>query len=173
MKKATFILIALFALVATAQAQKYHDAIVNEAVGNVKSITTSIGGMSETIEFTADGRMVKEAMSDRVYDANGYITSCTAEMQGVKGKLTITYGANHRVTKQQLSIMGGTVTQIFTYDSKGQVSKEDMTMAGGGMSQSMTTTYTYQSFDSHGNWTSRTASMGGQTMNQTRTIVYY
>lgn len=173
MKKATLILIALLALVTTAQAQKYHDALGCEAFGHVKSITANAGGMSNVTRFTEDGRMQQDGLSDQVYDADGYITSFSQEVQGMKGTVTLTYNADHRVAQQVMSIMGGTITQKFTYDNRGQVVSEETTMAGQGMSQSITTTYTYKTFDSHGNWTSRTASMGGQTMELSRTIEYY
>ena len=57
--KKVMMMIALLAIPFALQAQtKFHDLEVNDAKGPVKSITTTMMGMSRTIEFTEEGQMV-------------------------------------------------------------------------------------------------------------------
>ena len=57
--KKIIMMIALLAIPFAMQAQtKFHDLEVNDAKGPVKSITTTMMGMSRTVEFTEEGQMV-------------------------------------------------------------------------------------------------------------------
>ncbi len=59
--KKVMMMIALLAIPFAMQAQtKFHDHEVNDAKGPVKSITTTMMGMSRTIEFTEEGKMVAD-----------------------------------------------------------------------------------------------------------------
>ena len=76
-------MIAMLALPFAMQAQtKFHDVEANGAKGPVKSISTSMMGMTRTIEFTEDGQMKSSEISNVVYDENGYLQSATMSMQG-------------------------------------------------------------------------------------------
>ena len=81
--KKVIMMVAMMAIPFAMQAQtKFHDVEANEAQGKVKSITTSTMGTPRTINFSEDGKMSQEGMSDAKYDANGYLLSIKAEMMG-------------------------------------------------------------------------------------------
>ncbi len=157
----------------TSWAQKYHDAEGEQVFGHAKSLTVSSNGQSQTVTFTQEGKIQSPDISNSTYNAKGYVTSCNYTMMGYTGKMVFTYNVKNQVTKQVLSIEGGSITQEFTYNSNGTVKTETTTMSYQGMSQSMTVSYTYQAFDSHGSWTKRTGSLNGQTAEETRSIVYW
>lgn len=167
--KKFFMMVAMLAVSYAMQAQtKFHDIEFNEASGPVKCIKSSVMGQQQTINFTQDGKMQSDNMSDIVYDANGYIQSASMEMRGQKMPLKYKW-ENGKVVSQTMSMMGQEMEIKFTYNDKGARATQDMDMGG----QAMSTPYTDYKYDDHGNWISRKMSMMGQEMEQTRTIEYY
>ena len=162
----------MFAMLVTSfamQAQtKFHDAEAQEAYGKVKSITVSVMGQSQTSTFDENGKLISGAMSDIVYDAEGYAKSAKLEMMGQK--LAVEYKwENGKVVGTTVEAMGQKITSTRTFNDKGATDKETVNVGG----QTMETPYTDYKYDDKGNWISRKSSMMGQTMEQTRTIVYY
>ena len=162
-------MIAMLALPFAMQAQtKFHDVEANGAKGPVKSISTSMMGMTRTIEFTEDGQMKSSEISNVVYDENGYLQSATMSMQGQSTDVKYTW-EDGRVKSQTINMMGQDIKTTSNYDENGVVTSETIDMGG----QKMESPYTNYEFDDHGNWISRKASMMGQEMVTTRTITYY
>ena len=168
--KKVMMMIALLAIPFALQAQtKFHDLEVNDAKGPVKSITTTMMGMSRTIEFTKEGQMVTSSeISNLVYDEDGYLKSATMSMMGQSSDLKYKW-ENGRLKSLTFTMMGQENTASPNYDEKGLVVSETIHMGG----QKMESPYTDYKFDGRGNWISRKTSMMGQEMVTTRTITYY
>ena len=138
-------MVAMLAVSFAMQAQtKFHDVELNEAKGAVKCIKTNQMGRDIVINFSEDGKMSQEGMSDAKYDANGYLLSIKAEMMG-------------------------NTSEVTTYNDDGTVKANIMDMGG----NTMEMPWKDYKFDDHGNWISRSGEMMGRTMEQTRTIEYY
>jgi len=167
--KKVFMMMALLALPFAMQAQtKFHDVEVNDATGPVKSIKSSQMGREIVINFSEDGKMSREGMTDAKYDAEGYLQSAKMSFQGQE--IAVTYKwENGKVKSQSMNIMGQEMTTTFTYNDKGATATQSMNMGG----QEMVSPYTDYKYDDHGNWISRKGSMMGREMEQTRTIEYY
>lgn len=162
-------MIAMMAIPFAMQAQtKFHDVEANEAQGPVKSITTTMMGNSRTINFTEDGKMVVGEMTDAVYDAEGYIQSAKMNIQGQSTPVKFLW-ENGRLQGQVINVMGNDLKIINKYDEKGVITGTSIDMGG----NVMDSPYSDIKLDDHGNWISRKASMMGQEMENTRTIVYY
>ena len=162
-------MIAMMAIPFAMQAQiKFHDVEANEAQGPVKSITTTMMGNSRTINFTEDGKMVVGEMTDAVYDADGYIQSAKMNIQGQSTPVKFLW-ENGRLQGQVINVMGNDLKIINKYDEKGVITGTSIDMGG----NVMDSPYSDIKLDDHGNWISRKASMMGQEMENTRTIVYY
>jgi len=162
-------MIAMMAIPFAMQAQtKFHDVEANEAQGPVKSITTTMMGNSRTINFTEDGKMVVGEMTDTVYDADGYIQSAKMNIQGQSTPVKFLW-ENGRLQGQVINVMGNDLKIINKYDEKGVITGTSIDMGG----NVMDSPYSDIKLDDHGNWISRKASMMGQEMENTRTIVYY
>ena len=167
--KKVFMMIAMMAIPFAMQAQiKFHDVEANEAQGPVKSITTTMMGNSRTINFTEDGKMVVGEMTDAVYDADGYIQSAKMNIQGQSTPVKFLW-ENGRLQGQVINVMGNDLKIINKYDEKGVITGTSIDMGG----NVMDSPYSDIKLDDHGNWISRKASMMGQEMENTRTIVYY
>ena len=162
-------MMALLAIPFVMQAQtKFHDVEANDATGSVKSIKSQMMGRDIVINFSKDGKMQREDMSDAKYDANGYLLSAKMNMMGQS--VTVTYKwENGRIKSQTMDMMGQSVTTTRTYNEKGAPASESMNFGG----NEMTNPYTDYKYDDHGNWISRKGSMMGREMQQTRTIEYY
>jgi len=167
--KKVFVMMAMLAVSFAMQAQtKFHDVEANDATGAVKSIKSQMMGRDVIINFTEDGKMQREGMSDAKYDADGYLQS--AKMSARGQEMTITYKwENGRVKSQSMNVMGQELVTTRTYNEKGAPASETINMGG----NEMNSPYTDYKYDDHGNWISRKASMMGQEMEQTRTIEYY
>ena len=163
-------MIAMLALPFAMQAQtKFHDADINEAQGAVKKITQYMMGREQVINFTKEGKMESNGISDAKYDANGYLQSAKREaMQGQQIEIKYKW-ENGRIVSQTINMMGNDMVIKYKYNDKGAVASQSMDMGG----QEMETPYTDYKYDAKGNWISRTSSMMGQEMEQTRTIEYY
>ena len=160
---------ALLALPFAMQAQtKFHDVELNEATGAVKSIKTNMMGFDVVTNFSEDGKMQREGMTDAVYDADGFLQSAKMSMQGQE--VTVTYKwENGRVKSQSMNVMGQEMTISRTYNEKGAPASQSMNFGG----QEMSSPYSDYKYDDHGNWISRKGSMMGQEMVENRTIEYY
>ena len=162
----------LFAMLAVSfamQAQsKFHDVELNQATGPVKKIVSNMMGREQIINFTQDGKMQQEGMSDAVYNEEGYMQSAKISIQGQDVEIKYTW-ENGKVASQSLNVMGNDMTVKYTYNEKGAPAADMMNMGG----QEMSMPYTDYKYDDHGNWISRKSSMMGQEMEQKRTIEYY
>ena len=168
MKKA-FLMLALLVAPFALQAQtKFHDVEANDAKGAVKSISTSVMGQAQTTNFTVEGKMIQEGLTNAVYDADGYIQSAKVEAQGMEISIKYTW-ENGRVASQTMETAMGSIKTKNVYDDKGIIVKTVMDFGG----QAMESPYSDYKFDAKGNWISRKGSMMGQEMVQTRTIEYY
>ena len=168
--KKVIMMIALLAIPFAMQAQsKFHDVEANEAKGAVKSITVTVMGMSRTINFSEEGKMLPSAdLSDPVYDADGYIQSAKITIQGQSTQIKYIW-ENGRLKGQSMQMMGQEVVTTHNYDANGVVTSETMNMGG----NKIDVPYSDIKFDEQGNWISRKSSAMGQEMVSTRTIVYY
>jgi len=168
MKKLTMMIAAL-AMAMSMQAQtKFHDVEANEAKGAVKSISMTMMGMPRNTNFTQDGKMQQDGLTDAKYDENGYIQSAKLSMQGQEAEVKFAW-ENGRLVKQTINAMGQEIVQALVYDENGQVKAQKMNMMG----QDIEVPFTDYKFDDKGNWISRKMSMMGQEMEVTRTITYY
>ena len=162
-------MIALLAIPFAMQAQtKFHDVEANEAKGNVKSISMNMMGMTRNIEFSENGKMSSNEITDAVYDENGYIQSAKMSIQGQSGTIKFEW-ENGRVKAQIINVMGQDIKSVRNYDEKGIVTSESIDLGG----QAMESPYTDYKFDEQGNWISRKTSMMGNELVTTRTITYY
>ena len=160
---------ALLALPFAMQAQtKFHDVEANDATGAVKCIKSSMMGRDFTINFSEDGKMSREGMTDAKYDADGYLISVKMSFQGQEVPITYTW-ENGKIKSQKMNMMGQDMVTTRTYNEKGAPASEKINMGG----NEMENPYTDYKYDDHGNWISRKASMMGREMEQTRTIEYY
>ena len=83
-------MVAALAVSFAMQAQtKFHDVELNEAKGAVKCIKSNRMGQDIVINFTQDGKMSQEGMSDAKYDADGYLQSAKMTMMG--NEIVVTY----------------------------------------------------------------------------------
>ncbi|SFW22940.1 hypothetical protein SAMN02910409_0985 [Prevotellaceae bacterium HUN156] len=168
--KKVFMMMALLAIPFAMMGQtKFHDVEFNEANGPVKKIVSSTMGREQVINFTKEGKMEREGLTNAVYDANGFLQSATMTMMQGQAVDVKYKWENGRVVSQSMSMMGRDMTTKRTYNDKGAVAAESMDMGG----QEMNIPYTDYKYDDHGNWISRKTSMMGQEMVQTRTIEYY
>ena len=167
--KKVFLMMSLMVLSLGMQAQtKFHDVEANDATGAVKCIKSSMMGRDFVINFSKDGKMSREGMTDAQYDANGYLISVKMSFQGNEVPIKYTW-ENGKIKTQSMSMIGQDMTTTRTYNEKGAPASEKINMGG----NEMENPYTDYKYDDHGNWISRKASMMGQEMEQTRTIEYY
>ncbi len=163
-------MMAMLAVSFAVQAQsKFHDVEANEATGAVKSISTNVMGQDIVVNFSKDGKMQGDGISDAVYDADGYLQSVKRTMmQGQTVEVKYKW-ENGRIASQTMNMMGNDVVMKYTYNDKGAIDAQTFDMGG----QEMSMPYTDYKYDSHGNWISRKSSMMGRDIEQTRKIEYY
>ena len=168
--KKVMMMMAMLAVSFAMQAQtKFHDVEANEATGPVKSITTNMMGRDVTVNFTKEGKMQSESITDAKYDADGYLVSAKREMmQGQSVEMKYKW-ENGRIVSQSMNMMGNDVEMKLTYNDKGAIDAQTMNMGG----QEMSIPFTDYKYDDRGNWISRKSSMMGRDMEQTRKIEYY
>lgn len=167
--KKLMMMVAMLAVTLAMQAQaKFHDVELNEAKGAVKCIKSNQMGQDIVINFTPEGKMSQQGMSDAKYDADGYLQSAKMEMMG--NQIDISYvWENGRVIGQKMVTGMGAIEAKRTFNDDGTTKANIMDMGGNQMEMP----FTNYKFDEKGNWISRTTEMMGQTMEQTRTIEYY
>ena len=114
-------MIAMLALPFAMQAQtKFHDVELNDAQGAVKKIESSQMGRQQVINFTPEGKMQQEGMTDAKYDAEGYLQSAKMSMRGQEVVVTYTW-ENGKVKSQSMDMGGQAFTIGFKYNDKGVV----------------------------------------------------
>ncbi len=168
MKKLTMIIAALAMTVAMQAQTVFHDVEANEAKGAVKSISMTMMGMPRNTEFSKDGKMSQEGLTDAKYDENGYIQSATMSVMGQTATVKFAW-ENGRLVSQSVNAMGQEIKTTMVYDENGQIKSQKVNMGG----NEMESTFTDYKFDEKGNWISRKTSMMGQEIEMTRTITYY
>ena len=158
-----------------------------EMRGKVKSFTERTDDVANTYTFTEKGKLntfrgenVRHAFSDVVRDSQKRLTKFTLGEYDCIDTEEITYDSKTGwVSKIKHNGEGEDIT-TFTYDEKGYLIKkvcegESWEMgAEEGEKFKQTTTYTYETFDKHGNWTARSVKDGdGTSWRETRIIYYY
>ena len=167
--KKLMMMVAMMAVTLAMQAQaKFHDVELNEAKGAVKCIKSNQMGQDIVINFTPEGKMSQQGMSDAKYDADGYLQSAKMEMMGNQIEISYVW-ENGRVIGQKMVTGIGAIEAKRTFNDDGTTKANIMDMGGNQMEMP----FTNYKFDEKGNWISRTTEMMGQTMEQTRTIEYY
>jgi hypothetical protein len=168
MKKVMMMTVMLAVSIVALAQSKFHDVEANEATGPVKSISTNMMGQDMVVNFSKEGKMSSQDMSDAVYDAEGFLLSVKRSMMGQTVELKYKWG-NGRIVSQTMNMMGREVVVKFTYNDKGAIASQVMDMGG----QQMDIPYTDYKYDDHGNWISRKSTMMGREIEQTRKIEYY
>lgn len=168
MKKLTMIFAALVMTVAMQAQTKFHDVEANDAKGNVKSISMNVMGMQQLIEFTQDGKMQQEGLSDAKYDENGYLQSATMSMMGQSATVKFAW-ENGKLKSQTINAAGQEIVQTLVWGEDGQLKAQKMNVMG----QDVEVPFSDYKLDDKGNWISRKTSMMGQEMEISRTITYY
>lgn len=149
---------------------RYHDAELNDAKGNVKSITTYLGELKpSTREFTIDGK--QKGVTDAEYDSNGYRIKSTDKMNDITTTNEYIW-ENGRIVKLITSAKGMSFTSEYTYNAKGEVIEMSSFM-GTAKTNAMKSQFSDYKYDATGNWISRKSSFLGQQGTETRTIEYY
>ena len=167
--KKVMMMTAMLAVSFIALAQsKFHDVEANEATGPVKSISMNMMGHDMVVNFSNEGKMSSQDMTDAVYDADGFLQSVKRSMMGQSIEVKYKW-ENGRIVSQSMNMMGNDVVVKLTYNDKGAIASQVMDMGG----QQMEMPYTDYKYDDHGNWISRKSSMMGREMEQTRKIEYY
>ena len=168
--KKVVMMMALLAIPFAMMAQtKFHDVEANEATGPVKKIVSNTMGREQVTNFTKEGKMEREGLTNAVYDAEGFLQSATMTMMQGQAVDVKYKWENGRIVSQSMNMMGRDMVTKRTYNDKGAVVSQTMDMGG----QEMKMEYTDIKYDAKGNWISRKTSMMGQEMEQTRTIEYY
>ena len=168
MKKFTMIIAALAMTMAMQAQTKFHDVEANEAQGKVKSIAMTMMGQPRNTEFSEDGKMKQEGLSDAKYDENGYIQEATMNVMGQTATVKFAW-ENGKLISQTIDAAGQQIKQTMVYDENGQVKAQKMNMMG----QDIEVPFSDYKFDDKGNWISRKTNMMGQEIEMTRTITYY
>ena len=113
--KKLMMMVAMLAVSFAMQAQtKFHDVELNEAKGAVKCIKSNQFGQDIVINFTEDGKMSQEGMSEAKYDADGYLQSAKMTMMGNVSEVTFKWD-NGRVVGQKMNPIPYPIKDIAVY----------------------------------------------------------
>ena len=127
-------------------AQKYHDAIVEDACGPVKMIKSD----GEIFTYDSDGRLTAvdhEDVPDAKYDSNGYpVERCSNVCTQYE------YNADGQLTSESYETLLGVMVIDYSYNSKGDRVKKMTTY---GFSLMSVDTYRILRYDDRGNWIER------------------
>ena len=170
-KSLSLLIIAIIALTSSINANAWTDRNTFGLKGPVKAIYDNYG--NELWGFEEDGTLYSRGgvqIISNSRDKLGRITYIDAS--AITEFFSYTYNQKGLLIKE--SYTGGNrgwqSTTKYTYNAKGQVIKEVFSTEDG---YRITTTYTYQKFDSYGNWIKRTAKTGRKSTVETRKITYY
>ena len=172
-------LLSLIGIIAPvfAQAQKYHDAAIEDAKGPVKTITED----TRTLQYSPEGKLLSVngvvPYEEETRNDQGYL--CAAKGDLYNGSFE--YDNNNRLSAKRTYKLFGGGHYTYTYNSEGQCVRCDILEDG-----VPTIIFEYSAIrtDSHGNWIQRectTKSLIESTgewniqpaKTQTRTITYY
>lgn len=165
-KTLSLLIIAIIALTSSINANAWTDRNTFNLKGPVKSVQDKFN--YEFLEFEENG--------DIIFEGDPHIFGGTIDRDS-RSRITymageqFTYNSKGQVIKIIENTPSGPNTYKYIYNSKGQVIKE--VSADAEDEYRITTTYTYQKFDSYGNWIKRTAKNKYGTKVETRTITYY
>ena len=159
---------ALVMTVAMQAQTRFHDVEANDAKGKVKSISMNVMGMQQLIEFSQDGKMKQEGMSDAKYDETGYLQSATMSMMGQTASVKFAW-ENGQLKTQTINDNGQEIVQTLIWGEDGLLKAQKMQVMG----QEMEVPFSDYKLDDKGNWISRKTSMMGQELEVSRTITYY
>lgn len=127
-------------------AQKYHDAIVEDAHGPVKMIKSD----GEIFSYDSDGRLTtvdNEDAPDTQYDNNGYpLERCSNVCTQYE------YNENGQLTSESYETLLGVMVIDYSYNSRGDRVKKATTYSFSLMSVD---TYRILRYDDNGNWIER------------------
>ena len=172
MKKSLLLLIvSIFTLTTAFDANAWTDRNTFGLKGPVKAAEGQYSQeFLDFVEFEENGDIIFEEIPDSYWakverNEYGRIT--------YMGGLEYSYNNKGQVIEIYASGGGRESTTKFFYNAKGQVIKTIVEGCGMEGDYSYTTTYTYQKFDSYGNWIKRTAKTGRKSKVETRTITYY
>ena len=167
MKKSLLLLVvAIFTLTTAFDANaQWTDRNTFNLKGPVKEVYNEY---CTELSFEKNGKYIKADYEESICrDRKNRITDIHDE--GGMGGRSYLYNSKGQVIKFIESAPSSQNTYKYTYNSKGHIAKEHCT----GKWDSYTTIYTYQKFDSYGNWIKRTAKNKYGTKVETRTITYY
>ena len=172
-------LLLLIGLIAPccAQAQKYHDAAIEDAKGPVKTIKEG----TRTLQYSPEGKLLSingvVPYEEETRNDQGYL--CAAKGELYNGSFQ--YNANNRLSVEHSYKLFGGGHYTYTYNSEGQCARCDILEDG---VPTIIIEYSNIRTDSHGNWIERkstTKALNERTgewdiepaKTQTRTITYY
>ena len=172
-------LLLLIGLIAPccAQAQKYHDAAIEDAKGPVKTIKEG----TRTLQYSPEGKLLSingvVPYEEETRNDQGYL--CAAKGDLYNGSFQ--YNANNRLSVEHSYKLFGGGHYTYTYNSEGQCARCDILEDG---VPTIIIEYSAIRTDSHGNWIERkstTKALNERTgewdiqpaKTQTRTITYY
>ncbi len=122
--------------------------------------------------LTIDGKKISSFYGHGIKrDDKGRIVS--GMMDSAENKEEYTYNDNGTVAKYSLAYYDTTEEDEYTYDSDGNLVSKHVEEGGMEAEDPYTETYEVVESDSHGNWTKRTVTVGGQKSTETRQITYY
>ena len=154
------------------QAQQYHDNLLQNVKGKVKYIVYARGSKSEVVNFTQDGKILKNDISHPTYNKDGYMTKCQFLLYGNYCDMTYEY-KDGKLTKERLQTKSGCSITEYSYHDDGTASQEVHTIIKNGLSSSYTFAFQYVYFDEHGNWTKCIVSCNGKSFAESRAILYW
>ena len=177
-KTLSLIIIAIIALATSINASaQWTDRNTFNLKGPVENVYDDING---NLYFEEDGTYIPQeedfGEEQVVYNNSNKIESIMippAECTDYK------YNKKGQVIKTNLLCGNSDLTVTkYTYNTNGYIIKQIeqsgwSTVSGFNVTSTIITTYTYQKFDSYGNWIKRTAKTGKKRTVETRTITYY
>ena len=172
-------LLLLIGLIAPccAQAQKYHDAAIEDAKGPVKTIKEG----TRTLQYSPEGKLLSingvVPYEKETRNGQGYLCQATGELYNG----SFQYNANNRLSAKRTFKLFGGGHYTYTYNSEGQCVKCSILEGG---TPTLIFEYSDIRTDSHGNWierksttkelNERTGEWNAQPAEtETRTITYY
>ena len=169
-KTLSLLIIAIIALTSSINANAWTDRNTFNLKGPVKAVYGKYGAIWE---FKENGTLYSRGGAQIISNSRDKLGRITyIDASAITEFFSYTYNQKGLLIKE--SYTGGNrgwqSTTKYTYNAKGQVIKEVHIEEDG---YRTTTTYTYQKFDSYGNWIKRTAKVGRKSTVETRTITYY
>lgn len=181
-KSISLLIIAIIALTSSINANAWTDRNTFNLKGPVKAVYDETYANSN-LYFEEDGTYIPpgdeytETLPDVSRNSAGKIESLTNA--GALWYIEYKYNKKGQVIKTERWDGNSSFTKTsYTYNAKGQVIKEIIKsgfsdVRGSKVVCTDVITYTYQKFDSYGNWIKRTAKVGRKSTVETRTITYY